>query len=117
MAYIYIMKAIIKTTKIYEKEIAKLLSLEEKEAMENEITVDPLAWPVIRGSGNVRKARFSRGGKGKRGGDRVCYLYLQVHETIYMLKAYAKNVQEDISQKEKKQMKQLVDQILEIAGG
>lgn len=73
MAYIHIMKIVIKSTKIFEKEISKLLSLKEREKMEDEIAIDPLAWPVIRGSGGVRKARFSRGNMGKRGGGRVCY--------------------------------------------
>src|SRR5262245_370705 len=111
------MKIIIKPTKIYEKDIARLLSTKEREKIENELASDPLAWPVIRGSGGVRKARFSRGNMGKRGGGRVCYLYLHAYETIYLLKAYAKNKQDDLTEKEKKKIKQVVDQILEILGG
>lgn len=34
-----------------------------------------------------------------------------------MLKAYAKNEQEDLSEKETKQIKRVVEQILEILGG
>ena len=85
--------------------------------MEDEIASDPTAWPLIRGSGGVRKSRFSRGNMGKRGGGRVCYLYLHTYETVYLLKAYAKNEQEDLTEKEKKQIKRVVDQILEIVGG
>lgn len=70
------MKVLIKPTKIYEKEISKLLSSKEREDMEDEIASDPLAWSVIAGTGGVRKARFSRGDMGKRGGGRACYLYL-----------------------------------------
>jgi hypothetical protein len=111
------MKIIIKPTKIYEKDISRLLSTKEREKIENELASDPLAWPVIRRSGGVRKARFSRGNMGKRGGGRVCYLYLHTYETIYLLKAYAKNEQDDLTEKEKKKIKQVVDQILEILGG
>jgi mRNA-degrading endonuclease RelE of RelBE toxin-antitoxin system len=91
-------------------------SLIEREKMENEIALDPLAWPLIRGTGGVRKARFSRGNRGKSGGGRVCYLYVQVMETIYMLKAYGKNEQEDLSDTEKKLIKKLGEKILDIEG-
>jgi hypothetical protein len=53
---------------------------------------------------------------GKRGGGRACYLYLQMYETIYMLKAYAKNEQENLSERDKKQIKKLIEQIIEIIG-
>jgi hypothetical protein len=114
MEYIYIVKIIIKSTKIYDKDVSKLLSPEDREKLENEIALDPLYWPVIRGTGGIRKARFSRDGMGKRSGGRVCYYYLQINETVYMLKAYAKNDKEDLSEKEKKKIKQVVEQILKI---
>ncbi len=113
MAYNCIMKVIIKTTKTYEKSIEKLLSEQERHEMENQIAIDPLNWPVIRGTGGVRKARFSRDSKGKRSGGRVCYLYLTVHETIYFLTAYAKNEKEDLSEQDKRKMRKIVEQILE----
>jgi hypothetical protein len=110
------MKITIKTTKIYEKSIAKLLSKEMRYEMENQIAMDPLHWPVIRGTGGIRKARFARDGVGKRGGGRACYLYITVHETIYFLSAYAKNEKDDLSDQDKKKMKNIVEQILEIIG-
>ncbi|OJW54602.1 MAG: hypothetical protein BGO67_02765 [Alphaproteobacteria bacterium 41-28] len=111
------MKVIIKTTKAYEKSIEKLLSEHGRNEMENQIAVDPLNWPVIRGTGGIRKARFSRESIGKRGGGRVCYLYLTIYETIYFLSAYAKNDKEDLSEQDKKKMRKLVEQILEAIGG
>ena len=105
------MKIIIKTTKIYERTISKLLTLEQRHDMENQIADDPLNWPVIRGTGGIRKARFSRNAMGKRGGGRVCYLYMTVHETIYFLEAYAKSEKENISEQEKKRMKKKVEEI------
>jgi hypothetical protein len=44
--------------------------------MENQIADDPLNWPVIRGTGGIRKARFSRDAMGKRGGwQSVLFIY------------------------------------------
>lgn len=116
MAYNRFMDILIKTTQVYEKEIDKLLSLAEREQMEKEIAHDPLYWPVIRGTGGVRKARFACDNLGKRGGGRVCYFYLQIYQTIYMLKAYKKNQQENLTEKEKKQIYQIVKQIKQFVG-
>jgi len=75
MAYI-IMNITIKSTKIYEKVISKLLSFKERKEMEDEIAQDPERWPIIRGSGGVRKARFSRPGMGKRGGGEGSVIFI-----------------------------------------
>jgi hypothetical protein len=44
--------------------------------MEASIAADPESHPVVVGTGGVRKARWSRQGKGKSGGVRVIYLLL-----------------------------------------
>ena len=44
--------------------------------MEANIAADPLAHPVIRGTGGFRKARWSRGASGKSGGVRAIFYYL-----------------------------------------
>lgn len=110
------MNITIKTTTSYEKEISRLLSCQEREKLENMIAENPLFWPVIRETGGLRKARFSRDNLGKSSGGRVCYIYLQIHKVIYMIKAYAKNSQENLSSKEKKDIKKLVDLIKKAAG-
>lgn len=84
--------------------------------MENSIAENPLFWPVIKGTGGLRKARFSRENLGKRGGGRVCYFYLQIHTTVYMIKAYAKNDQDDLTEKEKKNIWQMIQLIKETVG-
>ncbi len=43
--------------------------------MQLAIAADPAAYPVIPGTGGVRKARWTRQGKGKSGGVRVIYYY------------------------------------------
>lgn len=106
----------IKSTKIYERDIKRLLSQHEREHMENALASDPLYWPVIRQTGGVRKARFARHGRGKSAGGRVCYLYVHIYDTIYMLKAYAKNQSDNLSDQEKTQIKKHVDLILQTLG-
>jgi len=58
----------------------------------------PAAHPEIRGLKGARKARFPLPGRGKSGGGRVIY-YLSITQSIvFMLTAYAKNEQDDLTQ-------------------
>ena len=57
----------------------------------------PLAWPLIAGTGGLRKMRWSLKGKGKRGGVRVIYYWDEASETFYMLYVYPKSEREDLS--------------------
>jgi hypothetical protein len=52
---------------------------------------------VIRGSGGLRKVRWSLPGQGKRGGLRIIYYWDEASETFYMLCSYPKNVQENLT--------------------
>jgi hypothetical protein len=45
----------------------------------------PQLGPVIRGSGGIRKFRWSVKGKGKRGGIRVIYFWHEASETFMAL--------------------------------
>lgn len=46
-------------------------------------------------------------GRGKSGGARVIYYYLSADGAIYLVSLYAKNVQENLSAKQTKQLKEL----------
>ncbi|HEY7308284.1 MAG TPA: type II toxin-antitoxin system RelE/ParE family toxin [Gemmataceae bacterium] len=63
---------------------------------------------TIRGSGGLRKLRWSLKGKGKRGGVRVIYFWDETSETFYMLYVYRKNAQEDLTVQQRKILTRLV---------
>jgi mRNA-degrading endonuclease RelE of RelBE toxin-antitoxin system len=94
-------------TTIYERKISAILSLSEREVIENDIASNPTLYPVIPGTGGIRKARAARGGRGKRGGARIAFYFWQVESTIFMLTAYAKSDQKDLSANDKRQIKAL----------
>jgi mRNA-degrading endonuclease RelE of RelBE toxin-antitoxin system len=96
-------------TTIYERKISAILTPLEREAVENDIANNPTLYPVIPGTGGIRKARAARSNKGKRGGVRIAFYFWQMESTIFMLTAYAKSDQEDLSASEKKQTKALVN--------
>jgi hypothetical protein len=57
----------------------------------------PEQGPLIRSGGGLRKVRLAKPGTGKRGGLRVIYYWKPAEGAIYMLYAYAKNEQEDLT--------------------
>jgi hypothetical protein len=97
-------------------ELRRLPAAQEQVRAELEIAADPLAWPVIPGLGGVRKARAARGGRGKSGGARVLYYVVVRRGTIYLLYAYAKSVQEDIDEDQKKTIRALAASLEREAG-
>ncbi len=101
-------------TKIYVRKCRKLLSDKEREVAEAEILEDPEAWPLIAGTGGVRKARAARGNSGKSGGVRILYYVWLGEGEIYFLDVYAKNDKEDVSEAEKVQMKRFILGIKEL---
>lgn len=71
----------------------------------------PEAGKIIPGSHGLRKLRWTGKGHGKRGGLRVIY-YWYIPETIFMLIAYAKVTQEDLTPDQLKKLSQLVKEWL-----
>jgi mRNA-degrading endonuclease RelE of RelBE toxin-antitoxin system len=63
---------------------------------------------LIRGSGGLRKIRWSSSGRGRRGGIRVIYYWDDDQETFYMLLAYAKSDQDDLTPAQLKILSRLV---------
>jgi len=100
-------------TKVFLRCLKKLgANKAEIEALEVEIVANPLAGEVIPGLGGIRKIRFAMGGKGKRGGGRAIYFLLMADETILMLTAYSKAVQEDLSTAQKAALLKFAGEVL-----
>src|SRR5260370_1443206 len=76
----------------------KLLNEEERVTLVDYLAHNPTAGDLIPATGGVRKLRWALAGRGKRGGARVISLYHNANLPLFLLTAYAKNVQEDISQ-------------------
>ena len=77
--------------------------------LENEIMNNPDLPPVISGTGGIRKIRIKLPGRGKRGGARVLYVDFVIQKKIVFLTLYAKNQKENLSQAEKKELRELVE--------
>ena len=96
-------------TSFFEKSLKKLgASKADLAKLEDAIASGPKAGDVIPGLRGARKIRFSPGGKGKRGGGRAIYVAVITADTAYLLFAYRKNEQSDLSEAQRKTLEALI---------
>jgi hypothetical protein len=95
-------------TPIFTEDVERDLSLEEYRQLQVALLLRPTQGALIRGSGGLRKIRWSRPGMGKRGGLRAIYFWEARSETFYMLMVYRKNDQEDLTPKQVAILQRLV---------
>jgi mRNA-degrading endonuclease RelE of RelBE toxin-antitoxin system len=80
----------------FTKYIFDYLSEDEFWGLQNFLIQYPEAGKVIRGSGGIRKVRWSMSGKGKRGGARIIYYFNKQNNEIWLLTIYSKSEMENI---------------------
>ena len=76
--------------------------------LEDELVENPKFGNVMRGTGGIRKLRFPLTNRGKSGSVRVIYVDLEIPEKIYFLTAYAKKEMENLTEKQRSELKALV---------
>ena len=91
----------------------KAMGLRDKDllVLENALLENPQIGDVIEGTGGARKMRIQIDGRGKSGGGRVIYLDVFEKEHLYLLFAYPKNVQENLTPEQKKAIKKMIEAI------
>lgn len=89
-------------TPTFSRQADKLFREEEKRELIDYLAMNPLAGDEIPGTGGVRKVRFAASGRGKRGGARIVYYYLDERIPLYALLAYAKSDQSDLTPDERR---------------
>jgi mRNA-degrading endonuclease RelE of RelBE toxin-antitoxin system len=88
-------------TPLFTKLVVGLLSDDEYASFQRWLMANPKAGDVIRDTDGLRKVRWSAGNKGKSGGIRVIYYYLDEMAQIRLLLIYRKGVKDDLTGKEK----------------
>ena len=79
--------------------------------LEAALLENPRLGDVIEGTGGARKMRIQLEGRGKSGGGRVIYLDVFERENLYLLFAYPKNVQENLTPDQKKAIRNMIEAI------
>ena len=85
------------------------MSDDEYRLFQADLMVNPKQGDVIQGTGGLRKIRVASKGKGKRGGSRVIYYYLDDKTRFYLLTIYSKNEVTDLTADHKKQLKAFLE--------
>jgi len=98
-------------TDIFTEQIVEFLDDDSYRELQTVLIRHPESGDLIPRSRGLRKIRWRAPGRGKRGGIRVIY-YLVTRDQIYMLFAYAKNKQENLTQEQLQRLRNLVDQHL-----
>lgn len=96
-------------TKLFTTLVGGYLSDDEYAALQLSIAANPEAGEMVRGSGGVRKLRWSGSGRGKRGGIRVIFYLRTARGEVWMLTVYAKNEAASIPAHVLKRIKEEID--------
>ena len=99
---------IIIETSIFTRQVQTLLSDEEYCELQNFLVQHPKAGRLMIGSAGLRKLRWVKQGKGKRGGVRVIYYWTVELEQILMLFIYSKSEKDDLTPKQIKILKGII---------
>lgn len=84
-------------TPVFTRRVKDLLSGEGHRTLQIALLLRPEQGPLIKGGGGLRKVRWAIRGAGKRGGVRVIYYWRPEEQVFYMLFAYGKTTQEDLT--------------------
>lgn len=95
-------------TPIFTELITEFLSPESYRALQIALFLRPEQGAVIVGTGGLRKVRWGIGARGKRGGLRVIYFWAKPSDIIYLLLAYDKTQQDDLTAKQARLLEKLV---------
>jgi len=109
ITYNLFMECIFVESKIFEKYRDEYLSDEEFRLFQAELMSNPKQGDVIQGTGGLRKIRVANKSKGKRGGSRIIYYFLDEKKRFYLLTIYGKNEISDLTADQKKQLKSFME--------
>jgi hypothetical protein len=98
-------------TPIFIRRAGKLLSEEEHDELIAFLAANPEAGDVIQDTGGVRKVRFAGSSKGKRGGVRVIYYFLDEGTPLYAVLIYGKDEQDNLSASQKRVVRAFAEAI------
>jgi hypothetical protein len=95
-------------TPTFTRVMTQMIDDDSYRELQSSLMVQPEKGPLIRGAHGARKLRWQKAGGGKRGGIRVIYFWSLTEEAFYMLYAYAKSRQGDLTPAQTKLLGDLI---------
>ena len=104
--------------RFYKKRIDKLASLDVLFSLQNDLVNDPEYGDLMEGCAGARKGRVAdkSSGKGKSGGFRYVYVYIELAGTIYLILFFGKNEKANLSKAERNEVERLVKELKRLYG-
>jgi hypothetical protein len=93
---------------VFTRVAAGLFDDETLRRIQEILLADPEAGNVIPGGGGLRKLRAPLPGRGKRGGARVIYYWWARQRHCYLVYAYAKNEQSNLTREQLRQLARIL---------
>lgn len=102
----------------FTKRIDKLASLDVLFALQNELVRNPERGDMIAGCAGARKARIGEksSSRGKSGGFRYVYVYVEIAGTIYLIHFFDKHEKANLSKAERNELGTLVRELKRLHG-
>ncbi len=97
-------------TSIFTKQVEKLMDDSSYMALQQILFTQPKIGSVIPGCGGLRKVRWKGSGRGKAGGLRIIYYYVQTHQICLFLYAYTKSEHENLTHEQLSILAKLVQE-------
>ncbi|MEO7742011.1 MAG: hypothetical protein ABIR98_03650 [Usitatibacter sp.] len=109
------MQALFVELPAFDRNRSNYLDDEAFRRLQHELLENPDSGDVIPGTGGLRKVRFAdaRRGKGKRGGLRIIYFWWKQGCQCWFFALYDKDEFDDLSQKQKRILKGMLEAELE----
>ncbi len=98
-------------TSVFSKSAHGLLEEDDLTDLQSVLMLRPEAGTIIPGPAGCRKLRWALPGRGKSGGARVIYYWLRSDHQIYLLLAYAKNRQENLTPEQARLLRHIVEDL------
>ncbi len=95
----------------------KLLNAQEHDLLLSFLATNPTVGVLIQGTGGVRKLRWATGNKGKSGSTRIIYFYHNPAIPLFLLTAFSKSDQENLTKAEQNQLAGLTKILIETYKG
>ena len=99
-----IMNLIYIETPEFVRKYDRIASQEEMINLQRELIADPMKGSLVQGTGGVRKIRMRLQGRGKSGGARIIYYFVDLRGEIWLLDVYLKSDKDNLTSSEKQKL-------------
>jgi len=96
-------------TLVFTKRVNEILDQDEYRTLQIQLIHNPESGSVIKGSGGIRKIRWTGSGRGKQGGSRILYFWFNKDDVLLMLFIFKKNEKDDLTKEQLKTLRTIVE--------